>query len=65
MPKYRGKRYLVFGQHPLGGGWHEYFVEHDSMKKARVEAWLWLNENYDAHILDQKTDKTVEVKIKK
>jgi hypothetical protein len=58
--KYRGKRFVVFGRRLDG----EYYVEHSSIRKARVEAWLHLNDGYDSYILDQKTDKTVEVKIK-
>jgi predicted esterase YcpF (UPF0227 family) len=59
--KYLGKRFVVFGRR-MG---EEYYIEHSSIKKARVEAWLHLNDGYDANILDQKTDKVVEIKIKK
>jgi hypothetical protein len=62
--KYSGKRFVVFGSHPLSGGWGEYCVEHDTLKEARLEAWYWLSDSYDANILDQETDKVVEVRIK-
>lgn len=61
MKKYIGKRFVVFG---CRDG-EEYCIEHSSIRKARAEAWIFLNDGYSAHILDQKTNKTVEVKIKK
>jgi len=61
MKKFQGKRFVVFGRRLDG----EYYIEQDSIRKARVEAWLHLQDGYDAHILDQKTDKVVEVKVKK
>jgi hypothetical protein len=61
MKKYQGKRFVVFGSR-MG---EEYCIEHSSIRKARLEAWIFLNDGYDAHILDQKTNKVVEIKIKK
>jgi hypothetical protein len=61
MKKFQGKRFVVFGRR-MG---EEYYVEHSSTRKARVEAWLHLQDGYDAHILDQQINKVVEVKVKK
>jgi len=60
MKKYQGKRFIVFGRNLNG----EYCIEHSSIREARVEAWLWLSDGYDANILDQKIDKQLEIKLK-
>ena len=65
MKKYQGKRFIVFGSPPNGGGWSDYCVEQDTLKKARVEAWHWLNAGYNSHILDQKTNKQWDVRLTK
>lgn len=59
--KYSGKRFVVFGFR-FG---EEYCIEHSSLRKARVEAWLFLNDGYDAYILDQKMNKVTEIRLKK
>ena len=56
--KFKGKRYIVFGAPPLGGGWSDYCVEHNTMLLARREAYHWLMAGYTAQILDQKTNET-------
>jgi len=65
MVKYIGKRFVVFGSHLLGGGWDDYIIEHDTMKKAKLEAWHWLQDGYNSFVLDQKTNKQIEIRLKK
>ena len=59
--KYLGKRFVVFGQR-MG---EEYCIEHNTLKEAKLEAWAFLNDCYSANILDQKTNKVIEIRLKK
>lgn len=58
--KYQGLRFVVFGRR----GGEEYHIEVSSKRRARLEAWFRLNAEYDSYILDQKTNKVIEIKIK-